>query len=260
MSETPCAYCRVKRNLPPGVALCTNCLQRLDNALRETPWLLTQLAITASKQDRTKTPAQTGGGGAKPQSRPPLNGAATQTAGRLRQTIQGWAVRLEADYQWCHRGPDWERVHAHLDKIRSRTDVEQLTDQILSTYQRGMQIVDLPPEWVLLGRCYVKDCDGVLRGLKGKPGAECRRCGSVYNQNEILNYLVDRAWNQRVPLSVAVATLNDLGFSIRLKTARMWVTRGKLRSPWVSPDGTSLYTVGQLATLVGKLDKQTSIV
>ena len=256
MTTTECQHCHRARNLPPGITLCTHCWERLEAALIDIPDLTQQLLTTLARQDRVTKPGQSGGGGLKAASTPPSNGAVRDPAEILTHTLRAWADTLDAEHGPTGAVGYSRRIHAHLDHIRSRPDAGDITDEILHAYRGAQRIVDLPPDRIIMGECGTTDdetgeqCPGTMRGYHGKPEVRCDTCGHTENAEDRKAIAMANAWEEKAPLSVVVKAMNTWGLRVNHNTAKQWVKRELLRTPWQAPDGTALYTIAQVVEVM----------
>lgn len=253
------SVCGVHQDVPTvdGVYLCGRCFTRLEQDLAEVSSVWEDLQTTVARLDRGQP--SLGSGSSEP--RLPVNLDAMDKGETLRVVLNGWAALLPS----LSPVGDVERVSSylfsHLGDIAKQEWAGDLASELHHALNDCRRATDRAAERFTLGPCGYLDgqgdeCTGTLVMRKGEHYARCQVCGATINANERQRWMIANAWHVALPLPQVLNALEAVGVSVKIKTARSWVTAGKLEAAICSVDSKQqLFTpaaVHQCITLASK--------
>lgn len=226
-----------------GIHLCQTCTNQLEQDLSEVDSVWEDLQTTIARLD--KGASSIGGGPAG--SCPPVNLDALDKGQTLRVVLGGWASCLPVLTAAGEPPRLASHLLSHLRIVVGQEWVGDLAMELRDALNACRLATDRAAERVTLGPCGSTDdgagCPGVLSMRQGERIARCRTCGATIDARERQQWMISEAWHVHRPLPQIIRALAQVGIVIKIKSARNWVTAGKLVPSAVDPmTGQNLFT------------------
>lgn len=248
-------------NPPMNGFLCRNCGEQLRRDLSAVPWLVKDLHVTISRQDRIGD-ATGRCGGEKPL---PLRLHAVEARRDLHATLAAWAQHLAGRFDGLARDTVWTEVRlavyllAHLDTANTDPAAGQLADEIGYATHTAHRAIDKPAERLFVGPC--DDCALDLYVHPSRAEVECANpdCARIYDITTRRAWLLGKAEDQ---LLTATALSRALpGLLQRPVTAsfiRSLAYRGRLTQHPPLPDRPNdpTYRLGDLLDVLREMSEE----
>jgi hypothetical protein len=234
------ATCPVCNCEQPDGLLCHNDTTKLERALGDVRWIVTELDTAASKQARIGNPS---GGGGLARERNPISWGAVEAADTLGNVLTTWARDIgQRDDIWRINAAAVSASYVllgNIDAIRRHPAVAELVDEVVDAVEQARRAIDRPADRVYLGQCLsvipgAPDGDGIecYEEIWGKVDAHevtCRVCGVTHEVAERRAGLLDRARPLIVTVKQAAEYMGEVGgITVNQKTIRSWIERDKL--------------------------------
>jgi hypothetical protein len=231
-----------------GTVICRTCVVGLETSLVTIATMAPDLDVALAKQ------AQFGGtpGGRQTEAPLPFDAAVSETASVVRSTLAAWCDELwDTDFTRPARdlAPMALWLLARLARIAVHDEAGDCCDQIGDAAAQAWRAVDRPPE-----RRYAGPCGICHRPMYVKPGRAVVTCreheppwtGAV---NERREWMLGEAAAARAHAAAAVRILAVLEIRISAVQITRWAKAGRLTGHGTSPDGRTLYRIGDLIAL-----------
>jgi len=245
-------------NPPLNGYLCRRCAKTLMRDLAALPWLLRDLKVTISKQDRISEPSGRSGG----ESPLPMRIDPIEARRDLHATLAAWAQHIAGKLTGLPPGIVWTEIRlaafliGHMRIILTDFAAGQLADEIGNAVMRIQRAIDQPPEMIYAGPC--DDCEWDLYAHPSRGEVECHNpdCGAVYDIAARRDWLLDKVEYQlatATELSKALAGL--LQRDLTASMIRNYASRGRLTQhpPHPSKPREPLYRVGDVRRLIAEV-------
>jgi hypothetical protein len=242
--------------------LCRNCTDQLRRDLSAIPWLLEDLEVTITRQDKLTDPSGRSG-----DERPlPIRLHAMEARRDLNVTLASWATHTAGRFDGLDRSVIWTELRLanylldHLGDILTDPHAGQIADEI--GYARGMcqRAIDKPVPRVYVGPC--EDCDKDLYAHPSAAEVECKTpdCGAVYPIEARRRWLLGKAEDQLMTATEMSRALPGLSSQpLTVDMIRGYVRRGRLTShPPIKPKGPALFRVGDILDLIREVADEQS--
>jgi len=236
--------------------LCRNCADTLKRDLGAIPWLLEDLEVTTTRQDRISDPDGRSG-----DERPlPIRLHAMEARRDLNVTLASWTMHIAGRLEGLSGG-GWDELRLanylldHLGTILTDPAAGQIADEI--GYARGVCIraIDKPVPRVYVGPC--EDCDRDLYAHPSAAEVECKTpdCGAAYPIEARRRWLLGKADDQLLTaVELSRALPNLLQRPLTAAMIRGYAHRGRLtQHPPLKLDGPPLYRCGEVIMLLNEI-------
>ena len=242
-----CTHCQAQT--PEGITLCHNCTTQLEQILNTLPDLLLEAETTMARMDRI---GQSHGGNTR--TREGINLEALDRVREVQALLTSWAQMIfdtcDAQGTRIRNGlSSVEILKEHMPIIRTHDWAADCLNELNKAHHRLCACIDTPPNNRTYGTCLEPECNGTIRGHVGHKTARCKECGFTYPAAQLLAMRLADAHEHPAPLATIIRALDAADTPIKLKTAKTWVERGKLKPVAHDERGVNLYTLEQLDTL-----------
>jgi hypothetical protein len=259
VNEPMTNVCPVCSATQPDGLLCHVCTTKLERALGDVRWIVSELDVTASKMARIGNPS----GGGLARERNPISWGAVEAADTLGNVLTTWAREVAPDL-WAPGEPrsndepltsSARILLRHIDPIRRHPAVAELLDEITDAVEQARRAVDRPADRQYLGQCLAvlpdEDGDDVecfeeIWARVDAHEAVCRVCGVTHEVAERRSSLLDRARPMVVTAREAAGWIGQFGDVVATENSiRNWADRGLFKvhpGPW----GKRQFTLGAL--------------
>jgi hypothetical protein len=227
-----CQTCDASTN--DELSLCNRCVRKLQDDLASVSWLVVELENTLTRQARFTRPSETSRSASTPL---PWNDRASQAARLLDKTLRHW-VGVVSDYdstdpsQHITDTTELARWLWRNAGVLRRLDVAgEVHSEIISVIRRARVVVDRPPDLVTYGVCggaAEQPCDAYLYGAPSRPTVECRKCGSVFQVKERLEWMLDYVRGMNGTAAEVATYLRMVGIKITDNGIRGLKRRGRI--------------------------------
>jgi hypothetical protein len=229
VTDNLCPVCSAQQD---AGLLCANCTGKLEQALGDVRWIVTELDVTLSRQARIGVP----GKGGLAREKNPVHLGAMRAADNLSNVLTIWARAITAN-------PVATMVHAshllllHVPEIRRHPDVDKLMHEILDAINQAKRAVDRPADRVYLGQCLTafednaddQMCMAEIWARVEAKTTTCRLCGIEHDVLERRRWLLSKAADMLVTSRDASRYLGDVGgINVTEASIRGLLHRGKL--------------------------------
>lgn len=245
---TTCTAC--DSPTPTGITLCVTDSNTLTTTLEQIPDTLETIEDTIAKLDKrgSKIPTAT----TSTQAEPPIRLDAMDRRRDLADALEKWRrTVLISD-----TSDDLREVQAafylrmSMDLIRHQHYSGTMLHELDRANRRSLAATDAHPDIIHLGACGTTHegatCTEPIRATKGDQTTRCRTCGTTHNIKAIRQDRASNAWGHFDTLTNIVKALRSSGFAINPRSARRWAAEGHLTAIRYHPDGTALYSPGQV--------------
>lgn len=245
MSNCPCTA-------PTTGWLCPTCLNKLRADIERTPDILTDLQVTAHRQNKHTTNT---GSSNSTESKPPLNLTATMLHLDIELLIRAMYQRTSgrsgagaSDRFMAHfitLGQNFPALCAHKGVVKYAHQLPRLLD-------RALVLIDVPANLVRLGVCPTPHCGTELVARETDVEVNCLTCGHEFNIHQLrLSRILLALGDYGVPVraSEAVRRFNAAGVGLTPQNVKDWVRRGNLQPTAVDEQGRSLYNLTDVYTV-----------
>lgn len=259
--------CRCGKPTRDQAFVCDHCLDQLNQALAETPWLNRELNTTLTGQ--TGVDYRRGGGSRTAEHRLPIHLAASQAQSHLRATLVAW-TRFCHDENVRHQSPNSDlpadTVPAMSRYLMWRVDGLGLldigpdaVDEITKAVRDGKRVVDRPAD-----KWYVGPCEACGSGMYATPGTatiKCRAplgedfCGHLHDVASRRAALLVEAEDRLASAHNVARAVSWLGATpLTAARVRKWAERDRIFAK--GHDGRSpLYRIGDAIDLLASETK-----
>lgn len=225
-----------------GIHLCHTCMTSLERDLEAVPDVWDDLRVTMAKLDK----GAPGIGGSTWGPAAPVNLSALDAGTELTRILAEWGAAITGRMPTSDAPGHAKHLLGLSGTIRRHEASGEFIQELHQGLSRCRAITDRATEMVTLGVCGAlqdddTECAGTLVAPKGGRMAFCKTCGASMEVAERIRWMVSEAWHFRLPLPGAIRALELAGIRIKLKTARHWVSTGKLRGE-LGPDGAWLFS------------------
>jgi hypothetical protein len=237
--------------------LCRNCTDTLKGDLSAIPWLLDDLEVTITRQDRLSDPSGRSGG----EHPLPIRINAMEARRDLNGTLAAWAMHIAGRLDGLDRDTIWTELRLanylldHVGTILTDPAAGQIADEIGNARGLAQRTIDHPVQRVFAGPC--EDCDKDLYAHPRAAEVACKTsdCGAIYPIEARRRWLLGKAEDQ---LLTAVELSRALpGLLRRPLTAAMirgYAFRGRLtQHPPLKLKGPPLYKCGDVLSLLNEI-------
>lgn len=231
--------------------LCRNCADTLKRDLSAIPWLLEDLEVTTTRQDRIADPDGRSG-----DERPlPIRLHAMEARRDLNVTLASWTMHIAGRLEGL-TGGGWDELRLadylldHLGTILTDPAAGQIADEI--GYARGVCVraIDKPVPRVYVGPC--EDCDKDLYAHPSAAEVECKTpdCGAVYPIEARRRWLLGKAEDHLLTApEISRALPGLLGRAVDVDKLKGLLRRRRdsvTQHPPLKRNGPPLYRVGDI--------------
>jgi hypothetical protein len=202
----------------------------LRGDLAAMPWLLDDLEITITRQDKLSDPTGRSG-----DERPlPIRINAMEARRDLNATLAGWAMHIAGRLDGL-TGSGWNEPRLanylldHLGTILTDPAAGQIADEIGYAKGMAMRAIDKPAPRVYVGPC--EDCDKDLYAHPRAAEVECRTpdCGAIYPIEARRRWLLGKAEDQlRTAAELSRALPELLQRPLTASMIRAWAHQGRI--------------------------------
>lgn len=241
-----CSTC--DKPCPDTITICSACEARLVGWLREVPWLLDELEVTITRQDRV-VEKQPGKSNEKPMM---FNDRASDARDELLRTLRFYA---NAHGWQGTRNPDvylLGQMHAIriCDPKRSRILYHDINEDV----HAAKQAIDRPADKVFAGPCNTEYrglggtaiCSADLYAREGKATVRCRECGAEHDVQARREWMLKEVRNYEADAGLMASILTGLGFKIDSSTIRKYGADNLIEVRGKSATGAAKYNIGQV--------------
>jgi hypothetical protein len=232
------ATCPVCHCDQPDGLLCPTDVTKLEQALGDVRWIVTELDTTLSRQARIGVP----GKGGLAREKNPIHMGALTAADTLSSVLVVWARAMMS-------GRDTGSLHSHpalaascvlrgyIDEIRRHPDVDKLVHEVTDAINQAKRAIDRPADRAYLGQCLTAFegdaddgmCFAEIWARVDAKTTTCRTCGITHNVLERRRWLLNKAADMLVTSREASRYLGDVGgINVTEASIRGLLHRGKL--------------------------------
>jgi hypothetical protein len=241
--------------------LCRRCAETLLRDLSALPWLLKDLRVTISRQDRIGDTSGPSGA----ETPLPLRLDPVEVKRDLHATLAAWAQHIAGKFDGLPPGVIWTEIRlaawliGHFGAILTDVSAGQLADEIGYARMSVQRCIDQPPEKVFVGPC--DDCGRDLYANPRKAEVECRNpdCLRVYDITKRQDWLLSLAEDQLMTATALTrAIVGLLAVPLTASMVRNWANRGKLTPHPPLPDRPRdpVYRVGDVLNLLPEMAEE----
>lgn len=235
--------------------LCRNCTDTLKGDLAAIPWLLDDLEVTITRQDRLSDPSGRSG-----DEHPlPIRINAMEARRDLNATLAAWAMHIAGRLDGLDRDTIWTELRLanylldHVGTILTDPAAGQIADEIGNARGLAQRTIDKPPIRVFVGPC--DDCGKDLYARPSAAEVECKNpeCGAVYPIEARRRWLLGKAEDQLLPATEMSRALSGLlQKPITGAMLRGYARRGRLtpHPPLPNRPKEPLYRVGDVRDIL----------
>lgn len=251
-----CAIC----SSPTGDSgrLCRTHTDELHRDLQAVGWIVGELEVTITRQDRVAAERHGGRSAERPL---PFNLRASDKASDLNTTINAWALdtsRLgedERDQLSEHHHTDTTAVAGwlarNLHTLRQHEEAGQAHDEITNAIREAKRAIDRPLERVFAGPCGepidgAPDCREDLYAAPGKAHATCKACGSHHDMAQRREWMLSIIEDQVAYSGLLAGLVSNLGVQIGSSTIRRYAAAGRIHAISVDAKRRPLYRIGDV--------------
>lgn len=241
-----CSTC--DKPCPDTITICSACEARLVGWLREVPWLLDELEVTITRQDRV-VEKQPGKSNEKPMM---FNDRASTARLSLLAglgsfaRVYGWSGARLAD----PAGYLLTRMHV----IRMSDDAGMVYRDVDAAVRAAKQAIDRPADKVFAGPCNTEYrglggtaiCSADLYAREGKATVRCRECGAEHDVQARREWMLKEVRNYEADAGLMASILTGLGFKIDSSTIRKYGADNLIEVRGKSATGAAKYNIGQV--------------
>jgi len=229
--------------------LCRNCADTLTRDLKAIPWLLEDLEITMTRQDRLSDVSDRG----SDEHPLPIRLHAMEARRDLHSTLAAWAQHVAGKHEGLGAGVWTELKLAHyllehVGDVFTDPAAGECADEIGYAVKLVRRTIDKPVEQVFAGPC--DDCGTDLYAHPSRAEVECRNpeCGAVYPIEARRRWLLGKAEDQLLPATEMSRALSGLlQKPITGSMLRGLAFRGRITAhPPIKKNGPALYKVGEV--------------
>lgn len=249
MTSTLCAAPRCPYNALNGF-LCRNCTDLLTHDLQAIPWLLDELEVTLSRQDKLAESSDR----SSDEQPLPLNMRAVEVRIDLNAVLAAWALHTAGRFGGLDRTVVWTELRlsqyllAHVDDMLTDPAAGQIADEINDIRRRAERAIDKPVPMVYVGPCDL--CDKDLYARPSAAEVQCKNpdCEEIYPIEARRRWLLGKAEDQLLPATEMSRALSGLlQKPITGSMLRGYAHRGRITAhPPIKKDGPPLYRVGEV--------------
>lgn len=241
--------------------LCRVCSDKLRGDLSAVPWLLEDLEVTITRQDRLSDPSGRGSN-----ERPlPIRLHAMEARRDLNTTLASWAMHIAGRLDGLE-GDGWTEPRLavfllrNLNTILTDPAAGQIADEIGYAKGVAMRAIDKPTPKVFVGPC--EDCEMDMYAHPSAAEVECKTpdCGAAYPIEARRRWLLGKAEDHLLTApEMSRALPNLLGRSVGLDELKGLLRRRRDRiaqHPPVKLNGPPLYRVGDIAAMFHEIAEE----
>jgi hypothetical protein len=242
--------------------LCRNCTDTLKGDLTAIPWLLEDLEVTITRQDRLSDPSGRSG-----DEHPlPIRINAMEARRDLGATLAAWAMHIAGRLDGLDRDTIWTELRLanylldHVGTILTDPAAGQIADEIGNAKGLAMRTIDKPQPRVFVGPC--EDCDKDLYARPSAAEVECKTpdCGAIYPIEARRRWLLGKAEDHLLTApEMSRALPNLLGRSVGLDELKGLLRRRRdqiTQHPPIKLKGPPLYRVGDIAAMFHEIAEE----
>jgi hypothetical protein len=234
--------------------LCRNCTDALKGDLAAIPWLLEDLEVTITRQDRLSDPSGRSG-----DEHPlPIRINAMEARRDLNATLAAWAMHIAGRLDGLDRDTIWTELRLanylldHVGTILTDPAAGQIADEIGNAKGLAMRTIDKPQPRVFVGPC--EDCDKDLYAHPRAAEVACKtpECGAIYPIEARRRWLLGKAEDQlRTATELSRALPELLQRPLTASQIRAWAFQGRLAKhpPLPNRPNDPVYRVGDIIDL-----------
>lgn len=233
--------------------LCRNCTDTLTRDLKAIPWLLEDLEITITRQDRLSDVSDR----SSDEHPLPIRLDPMEVRRDLHSTLAAWAQHVAGKHQGLGPGV-WTELAlaqyllAHIGDILTDPAAGECANEIGNARLRAQRTIDKPVERVFAGPC--DDCDKDLYAHPSAAEVKCinPECGAVYPIEARRQWLLGKAEDQLLTATEMSRALPGLlGKPLTAAMLRGYAHRGRLtQHPPLPNRKDPLYKVGEVLDLL----------
>lgn len=234
--------------------LCRNCTDVLTRDLKAIPWLLEELEVTLSRQDRLSE----GSDRSSDEQPLPLNMRAVEVRIDLNAVLAAWALHTAGRFDGLDRTVVWTELRlaqyllAHVGDLLTDPAAGQCADEISDIRRRAQRAIDKPVQQVFAGPCDL--CARDLYAHPSKAEVKCKNpeCEAIYPIEARRRWLLGKAEDQLLPATEMSRALSGLlQKPITGSMLRGYAHRGRITAhPPIKKDGPALYRVGEVRDIL----------
>lgn len=236
--------------------LCRNCADVLKRDLGAIPWLLEDLEVTISRQDKLSESSDR----SSDEHPLPIRIDAMEARRDLNGVLAAWAMHIAGRLDGLS-GSGWDELRLanylldHLSTILTDPAAGQCADEIGNARGLAQRTIDHPTPRVYVGPC--EDCDKDLYARPSAAEVECKTpdCGAVYPIEARRRWLLGKADDHLLTaVELSRALPNLLQRPLTAAMIRGYAHRGRLtQHPPLKLDGPPLYRCGEVITLLNEI-------
>jgi hypothetical protein len=238
--------------------LCRTCTDRLKGDLTAVPWLLEDLEVTITRQDRLFDPS----GRSSNDERPlPIRLHAMEARRDLNTTLASWAMHIAGRLEGLE-GDGWTELRLaaflldNLNTILTDPAAGMIADEIGYARNMAQRAIDKPEPRVYAGPCEVCEMDMYARPSAAEVACKNPDCGAIYPIEARRRWLLGKAEDQlltAIGLSRALPGL--LGQPLTADMVKGYARRGRLAQhpPLPKRPRDPLYRVGDVIDLLNEI-------